>query len=74
MANIENRIGNLENQQSSSNDLDEFLISIHAWLYPDAPPLVITKPATITLKEFLASCKVLRPKECNEFYDVAEQK
>lgn len=62
MAKIENRIEKLENQQSIPNDFDEFRKAMHAYLSPNAPPLVITEPSKITMKEFIASCKPLRPK------------
>jgi hypothetical protein len=60
MSHLESRVKKLESG-NSPNDLDEFLVAVYAYVYPDAPPLIIKNPSTKTVKEFWATCKPLRP-------------
>jgi hypothetical protein len=58
--NLEKRVAKLENSHLDSS-LDEFLVALHASLYPDAPPLMINTPSNMTIGEFWKTCRVLRP-------------
>lgn len=60
MSNLARRIERLENS-TNDGDLGQFLFELHSALFPDAPPLDVHKYRGKSLREFLKSCRVLRP-------------
>ncbi len=62
MSRLETRIGKLENQSPLDGEYRQFLIDIYCATHPGEPVPTFENAPKITIREFFASCTVLRPK------------